>query len=135
KYPYDTAKAKSLLQEAKWDPNQKIEILEPATPSKEQAAYGAVIQQQLHDAGFNISVRQVDSAEVNKRYIQTSDYDLFDFGGGVYRAEPSITATYYDSRNFTPGGGNGTHYANPKLDQLFDQGVATSDQAKRKEIY
>ena len=135
KYAFDTAKAKQLLKDAGWNASQKITILEPSSPSKEQAAYGAVIQQQLADAGFAISVVQADTAQITKRYVTNPDYDLYDFGGGVYRAEPSISANYYNSNNFTPGGGNGTHYANPALDKLFAQGVATADQAQRKAIY
>lgn len=135
KYAFDTAKAKQLLKDANWSASQKITILEPSSPSKEQAAYGAVVQQQLADAGFAISVVQADSAEITKRYVTSPDYDLYDFGGGVYRAEPSISATYYNSKNVTPGGGNGTHYANPALDKLFAQGVATADQTQRKTIY
>ena len=135
KYAFDTAKAKSLLKDAGWDTGQSIQIMEPSNSSKEQQAYGPVIQQQLHDAGFNVTVLQADSAQINEKYITKTDYDLFDFGGGVYRAEPSIAEVYYGSKEFTPAGGNGTHYKNPQLDQLFDQGVATADQAKRKDIY
>jgi peptide/nickel transport system substrate-binding protein len=135
KYAFDTAKAKSLLKDAGWDPGQKVQIMEPSGPSKEQQAYSAVIQQQLHDAGFDVSIYQADSAQVNDKYIARTDYDLFDFGGGVYRAEPSIAEIYYGSKELTPAGGNGTHYKNPQLDQLFDQGVATADQEKRKAIY
>lgn len=134
KYEFNPEKARALLKEAGWDPNQKIEMIVP-TGDKVQDAYGAVIQQQLNDVGMKVDLRQIDSAEVNRRYIQTSDYDLFLFGGGVYRAEPSISATYYDSKNFTPRGGNGTHYANPNLDPLFADGVATADREKRKAIY
>jgi ABC-type transport system substrate-binding protein len=134
KYPFDPARAKVLLGEARWDPGQKVEMMVP-TGDKTVDAYGAVIHKQLRDVGIALDIRQVDSAEVNKRYIQTSDYDLFLFGGGVYRAEPSIAATYYHSRNLTPRGGNGTHYVNPKLDQLLDDGVATADREKRKSIY
>src|SRR6185437_1396389 len=135
KYAFDTAKAKSLLKDAGWDANQKVEIMEPTGSSKAQQAYGPVIQQQLHDAGFNVSILQADSAQINQKYIATPDFDLFDFGGGVYRAEPSIAEIYYGSKELTPAGGNGTHYQNPKIDQLFADGVATTDQAKRKDIY
>jgi ABC-type transport system substrate-binding protein len=134
-YSFDAAKAKSLLKDAGWDPSQKIQIMEPTGPSKEQQAYSAVIQQQLHDAGFDVSVFQADGAQVSDKYIAKPDFDLFDFGGGVYRAEPSIAELYYGSKEATPAGGNGTHYKNPQLDKLFDQGVATADQAQRKQIY
>ncbi len=133
-YPFDPEMAKSLLAEAGWDPNQQVEMIYVAG-AKEQDAYGAVIQQQLRDAGMQVNLVLVESAELRRRYIEETDYDLFLFGGGQYRAEPSLTAVYYHSKNLTPAGGNGTHYVNPEIDQLLDAGVATSDQAARAEIY
>jgi peptide/nickel transport system substrate-binding protein len=133
-YPFDPEMAKSLLAEAGWDPNQAVEMIYVAGP-KEQEAYGAVIQQQLRDVGMNVNLVLVESAELRRRYIEENDYDLFLFGGGQYRAEPSLTAIYYHSKNLTPAGGNGTHYVNPEIDQLLDAAVAVSDRAARAEIY
>jgi peptide/nickel transport system substrate-binding protein len=133
-YAFDPEKAKALLAEAGWDPEQQVDMIYVAG-AKEQDAYGPVIQQQLRDVGMQVNLLLVEGAELNRRYIQEVDYDLFLFGGGLYRAEPSLTASYYHSRNLTPAGGNGTHYVNPEIDQLLDDGVATSDQAERAAIY
>ena len=133
-YPFDSEQAKALLAEAGWDPEQQVDMIYVAG-SKEQDAYGPVIQQQLRDVGMQVNLLLVEGAELNRRYIQETDYDLFLFGGGLYRAEPSLTASYYHSRNLAPTGGNGTHYVNEELDQLLDSAVATSDQAARAEIY
>ena len=133
-YPYDPEKAKALLAEAGWDPNQEIDMIYVAV-AKEQDAYGPVIQQQLTEAGIKTNLVLVEGAELRRRYIDETDYDLFLFGGGQYRAEPSLTANYYHSRNLTPAGGNGTHYVNPELDELLDAGVAVTDKEQRKAIY
>ena len=133
-YPYDPEKAKALLAEAGWDPNQEIDMIYVAG-AKEQDAYGPVIQQQLTEAGIKTNLVLVEGAELRRRYIDETDYDLFLFGGGQYRAEPSLTANYYHSRNLTPAGGNGTHYVNPELDELLDAGVAVTDKEQRKAIY
>src|SRR5438132_5791246 len=121
-YPYDVAKARQLLKDAGWNAGQKVEMIYTAG-NKEQDAYGPVIQQQLKEAGMDVSLRLVEGAELRQRYVDGTDFDLFLFGGGLYRAEPSLTGIYYYKKNFTPAGGNGTHYSNPSLDALLDQGV------------
>ena len=133
-YAFDPEMAKSLLAEAGWDPNQQVDMVYVAG-AKEQDAYGPVIQQQLRDVGMQVNLLLIEGAELNRRYIQETDYDLFLFGGGLYRAEPSLTAQYYHSRNLTPAGGNGTHYVNEEIDQLLDSAVATSDLDARAAIY
>lgn len=133
-YPYDPDKARTLLEEAGWDPAQEVDMIYVAG-SKEQDAYGPVIQQQLREIGMAVNLVLVEGAELRRRYIEETDYDLFLFGGGQYRAEPSLTAIYYHSKNLTPTGGNGTHYVNPEIDQLLEDAVATADQEQRKEIY
>ena len=133
-YAFDPEMAKSLLAEAGWDAEQQVDMIYVGG-GKEQDAYGPVIQQQLRDVGMQVNLLQVEGAELNRRYIQETDYDLFLFGGGLYRAEPSLTAQYYHSRNLTPGGGNGTHYVNEEVDQLLDDAVATSDLDARAAIY
>jgi peptide/nickel transport system substrate-binding protein len=133
-YPFDPEMAKSLLAEAGWDPEQQVDMIYVAG-SKEQDNYGPVIQQQLRDVGMQVNLLLVEGAELNRRYIQETDYDLFLFGGGLYRAEPSLTAQYYHSRNLTPTGGNGTHYVNEEIDQLLDEAVETSNLEERAALY
>ena len=84
---------------------------------------------------MDVDLRLVEGAELRRRYVDGTDFDLFLFGGGLYRAEPSLTGIYYYKKNFTPAGGNGTHYSNPKIDELLDAGVATSNKDERKKIY
>jgi peptide/nickel transport system substrate-binding protein len=133
-YPFDPDKARQLLQDAGWDPDQKVDMIYTAG-NKEQDAYGPVIQQQLRDVGMQVDLVLVEVAELIRRYIDETDFDLFLFGGGQYRAEPSLTGIYYHSKNLTPAGGNGTHYVNPEIDELLDAGVATSDLEERKAVY
>lgn len=133
-YAYDPDKAKQLLQESGFDTSQKLQIMHlPGTPEKDAAI--AIMQQQLNDVGFNIEILQVDGAELIRRYVDETDFDLFYNAGGVFRADPSISSTYFNAANFTPSGGNGSHYANPQVDELYAQAKAEPDQAKRKEIY
>jgi peptide/nickel transport system substrate-binding protein len=134
-YVFDPDMAKQLLTESGFDTSQVLQIMHLPGGSPEKDAAVAIMQQQLIDVGFNIEILPVDAAELNRRYIDEADFDLFYNAGGVFRADPSISATYFHSANFTPGGGNGSHYSNPQVDALFDQGKAQTDPEERKATY
>jgi ABC-type transport system substrate-binding protein len=137
-YPYDPDKAKQLLDSSGFDKSQKLEILHlpvASGGSKEKDAAVAIMQQQLKQVGFNIDIRNIDVNELNTRYVEKADFDIFYNGGGVFRADPSISGSYFLTRNFTPNGGNASHYSNPQVDDLYAQGQAAGDQAQRKQIY
>ena len=132
-YPFDPGAAKALLAESGFDTNQVIEIIYMPGPPTDDVI--AIIQQQLTDVGFKINLVQIDVGELIRRYVEETDYDMLLLGGGVFRAEPSISATYFQTKNFTPKGGNGAHYSNPKVDELFDKGLAQTDLAERAATY
>jgi peptide/nickel transport system substrate-binding protein len=134
-YPYDPDKAKQLLTESGFDASQSLSIMHIPGENPEGDASLAIMQQQLIEVGFNIEILNVDVAELIRRYVDETDFDLFYNAGGVFRADPSISATYFHTANFTPGGGNGSHYSNPRVDELFDQGKAQTDNAERKATY
>ncbi|CAN5781881.1 ABC transporter substrate-binding protein [soil metagenome] len=133
-YAYDPELATSLLEGSGFDTGQEISIMHlPGTPEKDAAV--AIMQEQLSQVGFNISILQVDTAELLRRYIDETDFDLFYNAGGVFRADPSISGTYFDTANFTPGGGNGSHYSNPRVDELLALGKAQTDLEERNATY
>jgi peptide/nickel transport system substrate-binding protein len=133
-YAFDPDMAKQLLAESGFDTSQQLTIMHlPGVPEKDAAV--AIMQQQLNDVGFNIEILQVDGAELIRRYVDETDFDLFYNAGGVFRADPSISATYFHTANFTPGGGNGSHYSNPQVDELFDAGKSQTDNEERKATY
>jgi peptide/nickel transport system substrate-binding protein len=134
-YAYDPGKAKELVGQSGYDKNQKIQLLVYVGEAKETQTAATIMQQQLQDVGINFELLQVDLAELNRRYIQESDFDMFFNGGDVYRADPSVAGTYLTTAAFTPGGGNGSHYSNPDLDKLFAQGKEVKDLTERKKIY
>lgn len=133
-YPYNPNKAKQLLAAANWNKDQKIQLMHLPGVKERDAAVN-VMQGQLTEVGMKAEIYQVDAAELDQRYIVTGDFDIFYNGGGVFRADPSVSATYFTKANFTPNGGNASHYSNPQIEQLFTQGVATTDLAKRKAVY
>ena len=133
-YAYDPEMAKQLLTESGFDTSQTLSIMHlPGTPAKDAAV--AIMQQQLNEVGFKIEILQVDVAELIRRYVDETDFDLFYNAGGVFRADPSISATYFATANFTPGGGNGSHYTNARVDELFNAGKGQTDNAERQATY
>ncbi|MEA2582070.1 MAG: peptide/nickel transport system substrate-binding protein [Thermomicrobiales bacterium] len=133
-YPYDPDKAKELLASSGFDTSQALSIMHlPGTKEKDAAI--AIMQEQLRQVGFKVDILQVDVAELNRRYIQEADFDLFYNAGGVFRADPGISGTYFLTRNFTPNGGNGSHYSNPTVDDLYAKGQAAPTPEERKAVY
>lgn len=133
-YPYDPELAQSLIEQSGFDTGQLLQIMHlPGTPEKDAAV--AIMQEQLSQVGLNVEILQVDVAELNRRYIDEVDFDLFYNAGGVFRADPSISAAYFETRNFTPAGGNGSHYSNPRVDELFAEGQQSTDPEVRRPIY
>lgn len=134
-YTYDQNKAKQLLKEVNWDSGRKLQIITTATVGQD-ATMLTIVQQQWKEVGINATILPVDNSELSKRYLQkVPDYDIFLNGGGVFRADPNVSAKYFLTANFPPSGANGARYSNPMVDNLFVQGVATKDLAERKRIY
>jgi peptide/nickel transport system substrate-binding protein len=133
-YPYDPEQARALLEEAGWDSSREVELLwEQGFQAIELAA--PVFQQQMAEIGVNITLTPLDEAAFEARVIEEMDFDLAWFGGGAYGLDPDVSSVYYASTNWTPTGGNTTHYANEELDRLFEEGRATSVIEERAEIY
>lgn len=134
-YAFDPDMAKSLLDGSGFDKSQEISIMHIPGESAAKDAAVAIMQEQMKQVGFNISILQVDVAELLRRYIDDNDFDLFYNAGGVFRADPSISGTYFDTANFTPGGGNGSHYSNARVDELLALGRSQTDLEERKATY
>jgi len=137
-YKYDPNKAKQLLKDGGWDPSWKIQL--KYTPgAKIDDAILPIIQQQFKDVGVNMELLTVAANSWNVVTDATpdkpADFDITLIGGGVFGEDPNVSAKYFETASFTPAGGNYGHYTNPQLDDLFKQGRATPDRAKRKQIY
>ncbi len=133
-YRFDPEQARQLLGEANWDGSQAIEaIYMPG--DKEREAYVPIIQQQFRDVGIALELRATEGAEYIRRRNTDHDFDLAFVAGGVFRQDPNVSAKYFETKNWVPGGANYSHYSNPRVDELFAAGRATTDQAQRKVIY
>ena len=133
-YPYDPEQARALLAEAGWDSSRVVELIwEQGFQAIELAA--PVFQQQMAEIGVQVTLSTLDESAFEARVIDEMDFDLAWFGGGAYGLDPDVSSVYYASTNWTPTGGNTTHYANEELDALYEAGRATPVIEERREIY
>ncbi len=133
-YDFNVDTAKALLDEMGWDGSQSIELTWPKGAQTVELA-APVFQQQMADLGITIELAPLESAAYVDKVVNDPDFDMAWFGGGSYRLDPDVSSNYYLTANWTPNGGNTTHYSNEELDQLFIDGRGTSDIDQRREIY
>lgn len=133
-YAFDPEKAKALLAEAGWDSARTVQVIwESGYQAIETAA--PVFQQQMAEIGVKVELMPMEEEAFEAKVLEELDFDLSWFGGGAYYLDPDVSSTYYDSANWTPNGGNATHFKSEELDQLFIDGRSTPDIAQRTEIY
>jgi ABC-type transport system substrate-binding protein len=133
-YEFNPDRARELLAEAGWDGSQTLDLIwEQGVQAIELCA--PVFQQQMQEIGVQVTLTPLDEAAFEQRVLEEMDFDLAWFGGGAYGLDPDVSSTYYACANWTPNGGNTTHYCNEELDELFVAGRGTPDIEERREIY
>ena len=135
-YPFDTEKAKQLLDEAGWTPGsdgirqkdgQKLTLHYLGSKSAQTDIFIAVAKENFEAVGvdFQPEVFADFNALVSK--VEGGDYDLAAF------STPMLTDPSDGLLQFVNGEIKG--YDSPKFKELFDKGMATSDIEERKAIY
>ncbi len=125
----DIAKAKQMLADAGYPSGFNTTILSWSQYSFLSNA-AVVFQEQLKQIGINADINLEENAAFIKDYLD-NNFDLTVSGTSAYVDPNDI---YF--RNFGTGQpSNAVRYSNPKADELIAAGVATTDQAKRKQVY
>jgi peptide/nickel transport system substrate-binding protein len=130
KYEYNVEKAKELMANAGYD---SLELrLAYTNSSKEQEAYGLIMQQQLKGIGVELELIPMERGAFLEKFIDatTTDFDLA-FNGYVMGLEPSGYSPLFVAGN--PN--NFMGYVNEELDPMWDKGVIETDENKRAQIY
>ncbi len=133
-YSFDPDQARQLLSDANWDSSFTFD-LDYVPGTKTRDAYIPILQQQLKDVGIEVELQPLESAEYSRRRSVDHVFDAALVGGGVFRQDPNVSSKYFETKNFVPSGANYSHFSNPRVDELFVAGRATTDQAERVIIY
>ena len=133
KYDYSIDKAKALLKDAGWDPNLEFDL---ALYYNDQGHkdYIAATQQQLAKIGMKAKVVQLDGSAVQTYYYTDRKFDVMLLGYGISPDMDEYSGIFTSTAKW-PAGQNAMLYANPRVDTLFQQGSATTDDTQRKKIY
>ena len=140
RYPFDTAKANTLLDEAGYPRGAdgtrfKLRLL-PAPFFNETKQFGDYLRQALAAIGIDAEIVSNDTPAHIKAVYTDHAFDIT-VGPPVYRGDPAISTTILFQSGLPAGVpfSNQYGYANPAVDELIKKAAAALDEAKRAEIY
>jgi peptide/nickel transport system substrate-binding protein len=137
-YDYDPDRAREMLEEAGWveggdgirerDGERFSFEIHTNAGNEIREQYVTVMQEQWREIGVECTPQTEEwNAFLERLDAQDFDIALLGFSWGV---EPHQETMWH-----TDGGFNDNNYSNPEVDDLLDQGLATTDQDERIEIY
>ncbi len=128
-WPYDEAKAKSLLQQAGTPPDGIVFAVNQGNVLRED--FLTYTQQQLSKIGWKITPKQMEWATLVNN-TQSKNFDVVCGPGSTYAAlDPGELYQEYA----TDGSENDMSYSNPDLDKLLKQARQTIDINQQIPIY
>ena len=139
-YEYNPAKAKTLLDEAGWRPGpdgiRQKDGKRLQLPIHAIAGYGypdtlTLIQSQLKDVGVDVEQVLLEEAAIWGR-LKAGEHTIMAMG--MPHSNPDEILMYYFHSKNRPAP-NRFNFADPKVDQLLEEGRTVSDNKRRQEIY
>jgi ABC-type transport system substrate-binding protein len=147
-YNFDLAKAKSLLDEAKFDYSKPVVWLSWNKDARDRQSFIEDCQAKMKTIGVNIEL--INGLDVTNAKTAAGQWDLALYGGyPIVDPDTIRTFTACDAIGKTPGkddanykgslfhwgGANYSNYCNPKFDDLMNQASKIADQAQRAALY
>lgn len=126
KWEHDVEKSKELTKDGA--KNLKLCYISEDSMHERMAL---TIQSELKEAGIQVELSGVNTPAYMKLTNDNTvtDYDMF-IGGYVMGSDPDTFAMLFSSKK-----DNRLNFHNEEIDRLFEEGNATLDESKRKEIY
>ena len=153
RYEYDLDKARSLLREAGFTTRgaadapelydakgNRVEftIIAPAA-TKTRVDAATLVQEDLKKLGMNVTVAQIENAQVANRINATFDYEAVFYGTSATEPDPSSYADVLRSNSpqhlWSPAEQKPATDWEAKIDELIAQQAHETDPAKRKAIF
>ena len=129
KYDRDLEKSKQLLSEAGVT-DLKLKLGYAGTDDA-QSTQALLIQEQLGEAGIEVELASSDATALSAQMQDPENsYDMY-LGGYIMGIDPDTFSSLFESG----AGYNYMYYDDQKINDLFAQGRAETDEAARKEIY
>lgn len=122
----DIEKARALLAEAGYPKGFETEGLLGGDTWKKQLLF---VQDQLKDIGINVSIKMVDTATMEKRYV-ARDFAMSAYTTAQAVDDPDLFLALY----LSGGGRNYSNFSDKQVDDWYREQSMTMDEAKRKEI-
>jgi len=143
-YPYDKAKALSLLKDAGWTPGANNMLTKDGKPFsfvidsiEAQRPLAETLAAMLRDVGIDASVRVWESAVLNPKLLagERQAY-VGDWGDAAFDPVGHMEAKWSSyKQGSTYGRGNYSGYSNPTVDKLILDGEVENNIDKRHTIY
>jgi peptide/nickel transport system substrate-binding protein len=127
-WAYDAARARALLQEAGWDFNRTL-VLRVPTGNIIRERSADIIRENLVAVGMRVEIQKSDfPTHLAAMYAANYDLGLVGWSGGV---DPDVTSQFRTGATYT----RLIHLSHQQIDQLLDEGLATADTVRRRQIY
>jgi len=141
-YAYDVGKAKQLLDQAGWIPGpdgirvkdgQRLSFsIYTNSGNQVREEYVTVFQQAWQKIGADCSPKTEEWTALLQRITGTHDFDMF-LIGFQWDVDPDQSAMW--ATDSYTGGFNMNRYSNPRVDQLLEEGLTTTDRSRRRDLY
>jgi peptide/nickel transport system substrate-binding protein len=129
-YDYDPEKAKTLLEEAGWDPDRELSIITYYQGDLDRRVLAA-LQDQWGQVGIKVEVNVLDTPAFIERSREAGDYDI----GYACCGGPAAPYEYTrDSCEKSPYP-NWSRNCNEEMDTLVLSGIAEPDPEKRRDLF
>jgi glutathione transport system substrate-binding protein len=98
--------------------------------NKLRETQGELFQAQMKEVGIDIKIANLDSQKLFGDALPNGNFDIANF---AWVGTPFAVSSNQDIYR-TGGGGNYGNYTNPKVDAMFKQAIAETDEAKSAEL-
>ncbi|MHB8993586.1 MAG: ABC transporter substrate-binding protein, partial [Chloroflexota bacterium] len=142
RYQYDPTRARDLLAEAGWKPGtdgilvkdgRRFEIsLMTYAGNKAQEQVMLAVRQNWADLGLEVKAGVQERNSFVSQTVLKGNFDAALLQSAV-QIDPDISRRFHT--NSIQKGQNFLNYSNPVVDRLLEEGLSTSDQEKRRQIY